>query len=260
MLYSTAGQRTLKSPRSELHRLTAEVLQREHVLRCDREDMYRLLEMYFDNTSWQQFEQDLAEKELVILLRDESHRVAGFSTLMKLPVAIEGTHVVGFFSGDTIIAREHWGSSLLGRIWLRTVFSEAEQIRKTSPEMLVYWFLISSGYKTWRYLPVFFADYSPNPQWSGSPFDRTVLRTLAAKKFGDEYHPDAGIVRFRRANPLRPGVAEVTEQRLRDPLVDFFVRMNPGHARGDELACLARISRSNLTRAGLRWLQTGGRA
>jgi len=143
-------------------------------------------------------------------------------------------------------------------LWKR-VFAEADQTRKQSPDTLFYWFLISSGYKTWRYLPIFFLDYSPHPELSGSRFDRTVLRTLAAKKFGDRYHPEAGVIRFHRANPLRPGVAEVTEQRLRDPLVEFFIRMNPGHAQGDELACLARISRSNLTRAGLRLLKTGGR-
>lgn len=261
MLNSTAAQATSKSPPFETPRLAAQVLPRPGLTPADREQMYRLLDMHFENTSWRQFENDLAEKDTVILLRDPaSGMVAGFSTLMKLPVAIEGPPVVGFFSGDTIIAREHRGSSLLGRLWLRTVFAEADRIREESPDTLFYWFLISSGYKTWRYLPIFFHHYAPHPEWSGSCFEQTVLRTLAAQKFGDEYHPGAGIVRFRRANPLRPGVAEVTEQRLRDPLVEFFIRMNPGHARGDELACLARISRSNLTPAGLRLLQTGGPA
>ena len=66
------------------------------------------------------------------------------------------------------------------------------------------------------------------------------------------------------ADPLRleevvvTGVAEATEQRLRDPLIEFFVRSNPGHAQGDELVCVAPISRSNLTRAGHRLLETGG--
>jgi len=37
-----------------------------------------------------------------------------------------------------------------------------------------------------------------------------------------------------------------------DPHVAFFVRRNPGHARGDELACLCELNESNLTRAGRR--------
>jgi hypothetical protein len=253
----TAVQPTWKSPLSEAPRLSAEVAARALLTHSDRREMYQLLETYFESTSYPQFEQDLAEKDAVILLRDpEDARVVGFSTLMKLPITVGNRPVVGFFSGDTIIAREHWGSSLLGRLWLRTVFSEAGRIRGQSPHTLFYWFLICSGYKTWRYLPIFFRDYAPHPERNLSAFDGQVLQTLAADKFGDQYHPDAGVIRFRRANPLRRGVAEVG-QRLRDPMVHFFIRMNPGHAQGDELACLAPITRSNLTAAGLRLLAAG---
>ena len=249
---------TSRSPRFESPRLSADVIPRERITRSDREEMYQLLEAYYQNTSVQQFAHDLAEKDTVILLRDpEDARVVGFSTLMKIEITIENRNVIGFFSGDTIIAREHWGSSLLARLWATTVFREADRIRQHSPDTLVYWFLISAGYKTWRYLPTFFVAYAPHPDLRQSPFDRQVLQTLATKKFGDDYHAEAGIVRFRRANPLRPGVAEVTERRLRDPLVEFFVRMNPGHGQGDELACLVPISRSNLTPAGLRMLKAG---
>ena len=255
---SIAALPTWKSPRSESPRLSADVLPRERVTPSDRDDMYRLLAAYFQNTSVQQFAHDLAEKDTVILLRDpEDARVVGFSTLMKIEITIENRNVVGFFSGDTIIAREHWGSSLLARLWVTTVFRAADRIRQHSPDTLFYWFLISSGYKTWRYLPTFFVAYAPHPELHASPFERQVVQTLATRKFGDDYDADAGIVRFRRASPLRPGVAEVTERRLRDPLVEFFIRMNPGHEQGDELACLVPISRSNLTPAGLRMLKAG---
>jgi hypothetical protein len=52
----------------------------------------------------------------------------------------------------------------------------------------------------------------------------------------------------------------VTDKKLRDPLVEFFIKMNPGHSQGDELACLVPISPSNLTRAGLRMLTAGAHA
>lgn len=249
---------TWKSPRSESPRLSADVVPRDQVTASDREEMYHLLEAYFQNTSAQQFAHDLAEKDTVILLRDpEDARVVGFSTLMTIEITIENRNVIGFFSGDTIIAREHWGSSLLARLWITTVVGQADRIRQHAPDTLFYWFLISAGYKTFRYLPTFFVAYSPHPDLPSSAFDRQVVQTLAAKKFGDDYDADAGIVRLRCASALRPGVADVTERRLRDPLVEFFVRMNPGHAQGDELACLVPISRSNLTPAGLRMLKAG---
>ena len=255
MLDLTTVHPTWRSRPSDQPRLWAEVVPREFLMRSDAEQMYGLLATYFENTSYRQFEQDLVEKEDIILLRSpEGARVVGFSTLMKIEATVWDRPVVGFFSGDTIIAREHWGSSVLGRSWVTTVFSAADRIHRRSRETLVYWFLICSGYKTWRYLPVFFREYLPHPECGASVFDREVLQVLAAKKFGGEYDPETGVVRFVHANPLRQGIAEVTSQRLKDPMVEFFVRMNPGHAAGDELACLASISRSNLTPAGLRLL------
>jgi len=261
MLNWTAARPALKSPPCEVPGLAAAAVPRERLTPTDREQMYDLLAEYFQNTSPAQFESDLAEKDTAILLRNPDHgRIVGFSTLMRLPVTIAGRSVIGFFSGDTIIARECWGSSLLGRLWLSSVFSERDRISRQCPETLFYWFLISSGYKTWRYLPVFFLYYLPHPKLRASAFDHLVLRTLATTKFGEQYDHDSGVVRFRRASPLRPGVADVTEHRRRDPMVDFFVRMNPGHTEGDELAGLAPLSRSNLTAAGLRWFDAGAQA
>jgi hypothetical protein len=44
----------------------------------------------------------------------------------------------------------------------------------------------------------------------------------------------------------------VTVERLRDPHVCFFLARNPGHASGDELCCLAPLTRANFTPAAYR--------
>jgi hypothetical protein len=220
--------------------------------------MYGLLEAYFAGTQRARFEADLAEKHLVLLLR-ESHsgRIRGFSTSMRLTTRVDGQDVVGFFSGDTIVAREHWGESLLSRLWAQTIFGEADGVLAVCPATQIYWFLICSGFRTWRFLPVFFREFYPNPEAPTPPHVQRTIRVLGKMKFGDEYLEDLGIIRFRGAAPLREGVGEVTEQRLRNPHIAFFSRMNPSHAAGDELVCLTKVSRSNLTRAGERMLAAG---
>jgi hypothetical protein len=231
------------------------VLPVEMVSLNDRREMYALLRTYFCGTTRARFEADLREKEQVILLRDANNgRIQGFSTFMRIAMEIDGTKVVAFFSGDTIVDREFWGETLLSRIWGETIVTEAERIHAHQPATLVYWFLICSGYKTWRFLPVFFREFYPNPDVATPPRVRRLIDTLGTTRFGDEYVPDAGIVRFRHPTPLRRGVADITAERLRDPRIAFFARMNPGHAAGDELACLAELSRANLTRAGLRMI------
>jgi len=252
----TSALSTLTQPPSDPRRerrLAGSVVARATLTHAERDEMYGLLEAYFDGTCRARFETDLGEKESVIMLRDvESGRIQGFSTSMRIASCIDGQEVVAFFSGDTIIAREYWGDTLLSRLWSRTIFAEADLILADSRATRVYWFLICSGYRTWRFLPVFFREFYPNPKAPTPPHIQRILKTLGRQKFGDQFLTDSGIVRLHPATPLRAGVAEVTEQRLRDSRVAFFNKMNPGHADGDELACLTEVSRSNLTRAGER--------
>jgi hypothetical protein len=214
--------------------------------------MYVLLAHYFANVTRPQFEQDLAEKEWVVLLTDTvTGHIQGFSTLMRLRITVDDQPVVAFFSGDTIIHRDYWGEVELPRLWGRHVFRLAES---AGVEARVFWFLISSGYKTYRFLPVFFREFYPTYLRPTPPAIKRILDNLARLKFPAEYNSERGLISFAKAAPLRPGVAEVTPRRLKDPHVAFFVAANPGHARGDQLPCLVELSRTNLTVAGRRML------
>jgi hypothetical protein len=216
---------------------------------AQRNRMYELLARYFTNITYPQFEKDLAEKEWVILLADAgSGQIQGFSTLMQLQVVVDQHPIVAFFSGDTIIHRDYWGEAELPRLWGRHVFKLAETI----PTAPVYWFLTSSGYKTYRFLPVFFREFYPTHRRPTPPGVKRVLDALGHLKFPAEYDAERGLVRSAAAAPLRPDVAQVTPQRLKNPHVAFFVEANPGHAAGDQLACLAELSLANLTGAGRR--------
>ncbi len=218
---------------------------------AQHDQIYTLLAHYFTNVTRPQFEHDLTEKEWVILLADAAtEQIQGFSTLMRLSVTVDDQPVVAFFSGDTIIHRDYWGEAELPRLWGRHVFSLAEAM----PEARVYWFLISSGYKTYRFLPVFFRDFYPTYQCPTPPAIKRVVDALAQLKFRSEYDPERGIIHMAKAAPLRPGVAEVTAQRLKDPHVAFFVAANPGYAQGEQLACLVELTHANLTAAGRRML------
>jgi hypothetical protein len=249
---ATAGGERLQPGRRSL---SCEAVRASDVADAERDEMYDLMRTYFSDTDRARFEADLREKEIAILLRDaDTGVVRGFSTLMHLDVSVDGKEVVAFFSGDTIIDREYWGETILSRMWCQTVFAEVDRLAAARPAASIYWFLICSGYKTWKFLPLFFRKFYPNADEPTPEHIDRVIGTLGRTKFGDEFLAAPGIVRFREPAPLKPGVAVVTEERLRDPQIAFFVRRNPGHAEGDELACLAELSRANLTRAALRMM------
>lgn len=229
-------------------RLVGEVRRVDALDPRDRNAMFDLLEVYFAHVTEASFDKDLGEKESVVLLRDADGCVRGFSTLMRMDLRVGDERVTALFSGDTIVDREFWGASTLSRVWSRHAFTVARSIAGAR----VYWFLICSGYKTYRFLPVFFREFYPTYTRPTPDRERRIMEALAIDKFPNEYDRARGVVRLAEPAPLVAGVADVTEQRLRDPHVAFFAAANPGHAAGDELVCLTELAPANLTVAGRR--------
>lgn len=219
----------------------------------DRAAMRSLMATYFENVSAEQFRTDLDEKEQVILLRDARDRIRGFSTMMRFAVPVDGQEVVGIFSGDTIIDRACWGTSLLPKLWAQLAFRWSDAV----PHDRVYWLLLSAGYKTYRFLPVFFDTFYPHHDTPTPSDQQRILDALATARYPEAYDPEDGVVRFDHPTPLRADVAPPTEQRQQNPHVAFFLESNPGYTEGDELVCLTQVLRSNLTRAGERMVTSG---
>jgi hypothetical protein len=205
--------------------------------------MYQIFARHYDCVSPDKFHSDLAEKDCVLVLRDATGSVGGFSTQKLLRVSVGGFPVRAVFSGDTIVDRAHWGEQELGRCWCRYVSS----LYAEEPDVPLYWFLISKGYRTYLYLPLFFETFYPNYQTATPEFEQSVLDKLASAKFPAYYRPDAGVIEFPQSQgQLKPHLAEIPARRMRNPHVQYFLRRNPAFAAGCELACLAEISPSNM--------------
>jgi hypothetical protein len=218
--------------------------------RPQRDAMLALMDRHYDNVRPAGFAADLAEKQWVILLTDpQTDALCGFSTQVLLDLTVSGRPIKALFSGDTIVDRGRWGDSALAHVWGRFALTLIDRY----PDAGLYWFLISKGYKTYRFLPLFFREFyprhdAPTPAWA-----KEILDALGRHKYPTAYDPAAGVVRADgHKDRLRPGVAELTAERLHDLHVRFFAQRNPGHARGDELCCLAPLSRANFTAAAHR--------
>jgi hypothetical protein len=235
--------------------LVGQLVRAADVTPDERDAMFALMERHYENVARNAFAADLREKDWVIRVLDPlSGQLCGFSTQMLLDATVEGRRVRALFSGDTIVSRDRWGDDALPRAWGRL----ALRLIDAAPGQELYWFLVSKGYKTYRFLPLFFHEYYPRRDARMPARAASVLDALARLKFGGAFEPTAGVVRGGAAKDrLRPGVAEVTPARLRDPDVRYFVERNPGHAAGDELCCLAPLTRANFTRAAYRVIGEG---
>jgi hypothetical protein len=213
-----------------------------------RAQMFALMQQYYLNVAWEPFIHDLHNKQWAVLVADSSGQVRGFSTLTSFRVYGNNQPATMLFSGDTIVDRACWGDMTLHRFLGRHMM----QIAADMPAEPAYWFLICSGYKTYRMLPVFFREFYPSYRCPTPPPAHQLLDAAACQRFGSRYNAGQGIVRLQHATPLRAGVADIDTRRLHDPHVAFFAAANPGHTAGDELVCLARLTPANLTAAGRR--------
>ncbi len=215
------------------------------------DSMEELLARNFSGVDGETFQRDLAEKNWVVLLEDECGRLWGFSTLLLYTSTVCGRPLTMVCSGDTIVDPSAWGSSALVRTWIRAVY----HLRQDYPEGELYWLLLTSGFRTYRFMSVFCRDFLPRFDLGESTEARRMRDLLALERFGPLYDKDAGLVRFPRPQALRESLAIVPEGRHADPHVRFFLERNPGHAIGEELVSLASLERENLTPAGLRMIR-----
>lgn len=221
-------------------RLTGNIRASAELSDAELRTLFEIFSRHYENVSWSAFLRDLQEKDYVIVLEDAvTGEPRGFSTQQILDTGNERA----IFSGDTIIDRAYWGEQELVRTWCRF----AGEVLASSPEIPLYWFLISKGYRTYLFLPLFYREFYPRRDAVPPPYEKALMDTLAFQKFGNAYDPCAGVVRFPKSQgQLSRDLAEVPPARRQHPDVQFFLSRNPGYAAGDELVCLARISPDNM--------------
>lgn len=208
---------------------------------ADIDNMYLLMEEFYDHMEKSVFLNDLHQKDWCITLRNEAGMIFGFSTQKLLEISAGEERVYGIFSGDTIIHKKHWGSMELFRTFTRFFF------RMANDYQTLYWFLISKGYKTYKLLPTFFQEFYPDYKQPTPLEIKKVMDAFGIACFPGCYSTSDGVIHYSTIKDrLKEGVADPTPDRMKDPDIAFFLDANPGYLRGDDLVCLTILDKANL--------------
>jgi hypothetical protein len=230
--------------------LSARVVARTSLTEPEIGALFALMQEHFHGVDRETFERDLAEKNWVALLSDEEGVVRGFTTFLIYTSAACGRPLTVVCSGDTIVHPSAWGSFALPKAWIRAVYD----LRKTYASEEVYWLLLTSGFRTYRFMSVFCRSFYPRFDASTPAVTQHMIDAISRERYGPAYDAPDGLVRFPRPQKLRGGLSTVPEGRVADPHIRFFLDRNPGHGDGDELVSLASLALDNLTPAGRRML------
>jgi hypothetical protein len=223
-------------------RLTAHIRPRRDIGDKEVVAMHRLYAEYYDATSPALFRSDINEKDYVIELRDGA-ALRGFTTIALMDYEIAGDAGRALYSGDTIIDHRYWGEQALAQAFC----GFAGAVKAQRPDLPLYWFLISKGYRTYRYLSVFARNYFPNPHRLTPPHVQALIDLLARRRFDMAYCSELGLVRFPDSHGhLKPQWAAVREGMRNRTEVRYFLERNPRFHAGEELCCVTPLEADNL--------------
>lgn len=219
---------------------------------AQREAAFVLHSQYFSGVRRDVFMGDMAEKNHAILLHSQEGHLVGFSFLQYIDLEVDGARVRFVFSGNTVVDQAYRNTPALAGAFGHQMLRLLDE---GSPDDELYWFLITKGFRTYRFLPVFFREFYPRYDVATPPRYARLMRAIALHKYNGRFDAEVGIVRATETTDwLSPPHSAVPPERLEDPHVRFFADANSSYARGDELACIARISRENFNRFAHRTL------
>lgn len=220
------------------------------------ESFFSIYQTYFKDVTYPTFKEHIGHKDAIIILSDKNNGdICGFSTLKLMVKEIEGKKVYGLFSGDTIIDKDYWGEQELVREFSRYAGEIAKDL---GDDEKLYWLLISKGFRTYRYLPVFTNNFYPTYKAEWPEWDRKVMTAFYSELYPDEFDPKTCLLTFKEnIGSLKEGVGDIDEVRIANPDIAFFAKANPDHMSGVELTCLAELSEENLRSVAKKYFVKG---
>ena len=111
----------------------------------------------------------------------------------------------------------------------------------------LYWHLICSGHKTYLIMARNTLVHWPHYQRSTPDWEKGLIDSITSKQFEKHWNNVTGIIRVGSEQPrVKQTTCSITEDVLELDEIKWFININPGHSKGDELSTISLMSWSNL--------------
>lgn len=208
------------------------------------EQMFSLMDKYYDNMLWNNFTRDLNDKDYVIVVFNENREIKGFSTAKLMALDVDNTTVYGVFSGDTISDIADTKSNCSVEL-VKYILNFFLLLSKRYKDDLFYSFLISKGYRTYRLLQ-YFKEFYPCYNKTTPDFEQKIIDTFG-KSYSVNYNPQDGVIYSdENKDRLKKSVLKIESKHMKNPHIKYFVERNPHWDYGNELVCITRLNFDNL--------------
>jgi hypothetical protein len=220
-------------------RVTTSVHTTAALLPVQWEEIWQLTSEFYD------VERDYAEAELrrrhSIAMFRMNGALLGMAAIDTYPAKFRGRRIAVISTAHVLI-RENWrGRNLVQKLGLRSFL----KARLRYPLRPIYWFFDTFSYKSYLLLPRNFRTYWPRYDQVTPEPRAALIDQLATQTYGPAWRPARGLAVRSGQKRLRESAAPLSLGPGAAPELEFFARVNPGHAEGDMLVCLCPLTASN---------------
>ena len=185
-------------------------------------------------------EAELRKRQSIAMFR-QNGALVGMAAIDTHPAIFRGRRLAVIATAHVLI-REHWrGRNLIQKLGASTYL----RARLRYPLRPIYWFFDTFSYKSYLLLPRNFHTYWPRHDQPTPEARAALMDQLANQTYGPAWRPSRGVAVRSGQKRLRETAAPLVLTPDASPELQFFARMNPGHAEGDMLVCLCPLTLSN---------------
>ncbi len=204
--------------------------------------MWQLYDSTYDYVNKEQFISDFKNKNFVFVARDKkTNAFKGFSTVYLYEIKFLNKKYGVIFSGDTIIHPDYWGNRALHLEFFKFAFKwKLKNLHKR-----LFWNLIASGNKTYLTMARNCNKYYPSFKQETPKWENVFIKKIGRQQFGQKFNLKNGIIEMNKPEAVfKTKLAPFSDEVKKIPEIDFFVRVNKGYHKGDELSCIAEMNAS----------------
>jgi hypothetical protein len=223
-----------------MSRIKVSTLKIEKLTPRQIEEMWDLYQYGYEHVDKQTFLNDIKTKNYIFLgLNSETSKVEGFSTVHFFKTKLNKKSYNIIFSGDTIFHPKHWGSRALNKAM--AIFMIKNIL--LSPFTPLVWNLIVSGHRTLLIMAKNCPEYYPNYKTKTPERLEKLRHHIGTLQFPNTYNSKTGIIEFEDATAV---FSETLDPKYQEVLkmneVQYFLSLNPGYRKGNELNMIANMS------------------
>jgi hypothetical protein len=203
------------------------------------EEIWTLTSEFFD-VEREYAEAELRKRQTIATFRMNG-ALLGMAAIDIYPAQFRGRRLA-IISTAHVLIRENWrGRNLIQKLGASMYL----RARLRHPLRPIYWFFDTFSYKSYLLLPRNFRTFWPRYDQTTPEPRAALMDQLATQMYGPAWRPARGLAVRSGQKRMRESAAPLVLRPDAGPDLQFFARMNPGHAEGDMLVCLCPLTLSN---------------